>query len=63
MGVPLELRGLALAHKRHGQLAWSRLVEPSIEPAARGFPAHPYLVAALEAQNVTVRASQGSQAQ
>lgn len=54
VGVPLELKGLALAHSRHGSLPWSRLVQPSIEPAERGFPAHPYLVAALEVQNITV---------
>lgn len=55
VAVPLELRGFWLAHQRHGKLDWSRLVEPSIGLAERGFPAHPYLVAALEAQNFTVR--------
>lgn len=47
VAVPLELKGLHLAHSRHGRLPWSQLVEPCIPLAEHGFPAHPYLVAAL----------------
>ncbi len=47
IAVPLELRGLALAHSRHGSLSWARLVAPVVPYARDGFPAHPYLVAAL----------------
>jgi gamma-glutamyltranspeptidase / glutathione hydrolase / leukotriene-C4 hydrolase len=51
--VPLELRGLHLAHSRHGVLPWSRLVEPAAAVAEGGFEAHPYLVSALEMANFT----------
>jgi len=51
--VPLELRGLHLAHSRHGVLPWSRLIEPSATVAESGFEAHPYLVSALEMANFT----------
>lgn len=54
VAVPLELRGLHLAHSRHGQLPWRRLVEPCVPMAEHGFPAHPYLVAALTGDNQTV---------
>jgi len=53
IGIPLELRGLQLAHERHGSLPWQSLVEPAAEIASEGFPAHPYLVSALEAANFT----------
>jgi len=53
IAVPLELRGLALAHVRHGSLPWARLVTPVLPYARDGFPAHPYLVAALSS-NVTL---------
>jgi gamma-glutamyltranspeptidase len=55
IAVPLELRGLHLAHSRHGRLPWARLLGPAIEAAQEGFPAHPYLVAALGGDNQTVR--------
>ena len=53
--VPLELRGLHLAHSRHGILRWSQLVEPAAEVAENGFEAHPYLVSALEMANFTAQ--------
>ncbi|KAG2494187.1 hypothetical protein HYH03_007545 [Edaphochlamys debaryana] len=44
VAVPLELRGLELAWRRHGRLPWARLVAPAAEIAAHGFAAHPYYV-------------------
>lgn len=33
--------------QRHGVLPWAQLLQPVIQLAAEGFPAHPYLVATL----------------
>jgi gamma-glutamyltranspeptidase/glutathione hydrolase len=37
-GVPGTVRGLALAHKRFGKLAWKDVVMPAVELAEKGFP-------------------------
>jgi gamma-glutamyltranspeptidase/glutathione hydrolase len=37
VGVPGSVAGLALAHKRLGSLAWSRLVQPAVDLARDGF--------------------------
>jgi gamma-glutamyltranspeptidase/glutathione hydrolase len=37
-GVPGTVRGLALAHKRYGKLAWADVVMPAVLLAEKGFP-------------------------
>lgn len=43
VGVPGTLRALALAHAKHGRLAWAKLFEPAIRLAEAGFPISPRL--------------------
>ena len=47
MAVPLELKGLWKAHRLYGRAEWASLVSPAASLARNGFPAHPYLVNAL----------------
>lgn len=48
IAVPLELKGLWLAHQRHGNLPWADLVTPVIPLAQDGFALHPYLADEIE---------------
>ncbi|KDD74433.1 gamma-glutamyltranspeptidase [Helicosporidium sp. ATCC 50920] len=54
VAVPLELKGLHLAHSRHGRLPWSKLFEPVIPVARSGFATHPFLVASISNINTTL---------
>lgn len=47
VAVPGTVAGLALAHKRHGRLKWSEVVEPARKLAAEGFPVGYYLARSL----------------
>jgi gamma-glutamyltranspeptidase len=47
VAVPLELKGMWLAHRRYGRRSWASLVTPAAMLAREGFPAHPYLINAL----------------
>ena len=38
VGVPGLVQLMALAHRRHGRLAWAKLFEPAIALAEKGFP-------------------------
>jgi len=49
VGVPGVLRMLELAHREHGTLAWSRLLQPAISLARNGFAISPRLHAQLSA--------------
>ena len=59
--VPGLLRGLWLAHQRHGRLGWSALVEPSVQLARSGTKVSAPLAAAL-AGYLTVEEAQASPA-
>lgn len=47
VGVPGTVRGLALAHAKHGHLDWSRLVMPASKLALQGVPIDPPLAKSL----------------
>ena len=49
-GVPGTVRGLALAHKRFGKLAWKDVVMPAVAMAEGGFVLSPALARSLNSQ-------------
>ncbi len=49
-GVPGTVRGLGLAHERHGKAAWADLVRPASRLARGGFRVSEELAASLNAQ-------------
>jgi gamma-glutamyltranspeptidase/glutathione hydrolase len=48
VGVPGNIRLMALAHRQWGKLAWARLFDPAIRLAEGGFVVTPRLVAAID---------------
>jgi gamma-glutamyltranspeptidase/glutathione hydrolase len=48
VGVPGNLRLMALAHRQHGRLPWARLFDPAIRIARDGFAITPRLHQALD---------------
>ena len=55
VAVPLELKGMWMAHQRYGQASWATLVSPAASLARNGFPAHPYLANALNESSVMTK--------
>ena len=55
VAVPLELKGMWMAHQRYGQASWATLVSPAASLARNGFPAHAYLVNALNESSVMTK--------
>jgi gamma-glutamyltranspeptidase/glutathione hydrolase len=49
-GVPGTVRGLEMAHKKFGKLAWKDVVNPAIELAEHGFTMSPGLARGLNSQ-------------
>ncbi|GMH33203.1 hypothetical protein BSKO_01037 [Bryopsis sp. KO-2023] len=43
VAVPLELKGLEMAHKEYGRLPWATLFDPVYDIAENGFEVHPEL--------------------
>ncbi len=49
-GVPGTVRGLGLAHEKHGSLPWADLVMPAVRLAKEGFPVSETLARSLNSQ-------------
>lgn len=54
VGVPGELRGWEMLHKRHGRLPWKSLFQPAIKVARYGFPVNVDLEFAINMGNSAI---------
>lgn len=43
VGVPSQIKGIAMAHQKFGKLKWADLFEPTIALCEQGFPVTPKL--------------------
>lgn len=55
VAVPLELKGMWMAHRQYGRHSWGSLVSPAATLARNGFPAHPYLINALNESSIKAK--------
>ncbi len=62
VGVPGDVRMLAMAHAAHGKLAWAKLFEPAIRLAEQGFKVPQRLAAELAQGGPRLAAMPGIQA-
>ncbi|ORZ35373.1 gamma-glutamyltranspeptidase [Catenaria anguillulae PL171] len=57
VGVPGELRGYELAHRKHGKLPWARIIEPIVALNANGFRVSATLAGKLKTHESWIMAS------
>ena len=55
VAIPAELKGLEVAHKRHGVLPWKTLVLPAITLAEQGFKVRAHLGDAIQRNEEKIR--------
>ena len=62
VGVPGNIRMMALAHRERGKLAWAKLFEPAIRLARDGFAISPRMYETLDADRETAALTAGGKA-